>query len=237
MWRKIIDCLLVLAILVVLFLLFFPSLVFASELKQSYTYGRFTVKVMDDGSQVVVGGIFKPESEAPVPLHEKHTIIANFHTKELVYYRQSKNGVEGMLGYSVVTPESHTLPSTVVRGKVTAIEEDPWWCPTKNARVKYPELPPGCIPPGHVDNAMGAAKFIIDWQVPKSLQDEWQTVRLHGATFYPEGPFWEEETLGCVRLTNDEIKNLITTLGPQALREGIEIIFYSGLSTSVLKPD
>jgi lipoprotein-anchoring transpeptidase ErfK/SrfK len=236
MWQKIIDWLLVFVILGLLFLISFPNVVLASELKQSYSYGRFTVKVMDDGSQVVVGGIFKPAPEAPVQLKAKHTILANFHTKELTYYRQGENNVEGVLGYSVVTPDPNTLPTMVVRGKVTAIEEDPWWCPTKSARVKYPELPPGCIPPGHVDNAMGAAKFIIDWQLPKSLKDEWQTVRLHGATFYPEGPFWEEETLGCVRLTNDEIKTLIKTLGREAVKEGIEIIFYRSPGVSTLDP-
>jgi lipoprotein-anchoring transpeptidase ErfK/SrfK len=207
-----------------------------TEVLHTYTYGRFMVEVGADGAQVVVGGIYEPPATPPVVVTKKHTIIANFHTKELSYYRQGKDGTEAVLGYAVVTPDSNTLPTPVVRGKVVAIEEDPWWCPTKSAREKYPELPPSCLPPHHEENAMGAAKFIIDWQVPKALKEEWQTVRLHGATFYPEGPFWEEETLGCVRLTNDEIKKLISTMGANAVKEGIEIIFYGGVSTSSLSP-
>ncbi len=85
-------------------------------------------------------------------------------------------------------------------------------------------------------NNMGVAKFIIDWEVSKALKDDWETIRLHGTSGYSPGPFWEDDTLGCARLTNAEMLKLIEVLGHEAVREGIEVVFFSGLTTTLLAP-
>jgi L,D-transpeptidase catalytic domain len=195
---------------------------------QSYSYGDFVVEVQPDGSQVIVGGIYTPTKPA-VPLVAAHNILVDFSAKKLEYFRKTTAGIEPVVGYAVVTPEADDLPVAVVSGRVTAIEQNPWWCPTPNGRKKYPFLPPGCLPPGHEYNAMGVAKFIIDWQLPKALKAEWETIRLHGSSGYPLGEFWQYETLGCARLNNEEIVNLIKDLGPDAVREGIAVIFHRGV--------
>jgi hypothetical protein len=196
----------------------------------TYSYGRFKVLVAKDGSQQIEGGVFVPNAQPPLLLSRPHTIFVNYTTKELSYYRQTPQGVKAVVGYAVVTPVPTSLPSVVVEGVVTQIDTAPWWCPTPNIRKKYPDLPKGCLPPGHKENAMGIAKFIIDWQLPKALKAEWSTIRLHGATGYPPGDFWGEETFGCTRLVDSALKSLIKNLGPEAVREGIKIVVMKGNS-------
>ena len=72
---------------------------------------------------------------------------------------------------------------------------------------------------------MGAAKFEIAWQGVKGFE----TIRIHGAIGYSlDGAFWNEETLGCTRLQDRAILTLIDLLGPQAVKEGIEVILERG---------
>lgn len=201
--------------------------VLAPELARGsrYQYGRFMVEVAADGSQTIEGGVFTPVARPPLPLQEKHTIFVDYTRKELTYYRKIEGGaVEPVVGYAVVTPSPALLPSVMVVGRVTAIDTAPTWCPTPNIRMVYPELPAGCLPFGHPENAMGAAKFIIDWKVPKTVRSAWATIRLHGASGYPSGSFWGEETFGCVRLVDAGIIELIKALGPQAIRDGLEVV-------------
>jgi len=193
-----------------------------------YEYGRFKVTVLENGSQVILGGVFVPSPVPPQELMGRHTIFINYLTKELTYYRQTPQGISPVVGYAVVTPAAATLPQAIVVGQVTHIDTKPRWCPTPNIRKKYPDLPRGCLPFGHKDNAMGAAKFMIDWQLPKALKASWSTIRLHGASGYPSGSFWGEETFGCTRLEDDALKSLIKDLGPQAVREGIAIVLLKG---------
>jgi hypothetical protein len=187
----------------------------------SYQYGRFRVIVSPNGSQRIIGGRFMPPGSPPVASSFPHLIAVNFSTKELQYYRGGYGGYEPIVGWAVVTPDAHTLPLAEVRGRVTRIDTRPTWCPTDNMRRIDPSLPTGCVPFGDPRNAMGDAKFEIDWNVRG-----WSAVRLHGTRGYPQGNFWHEETFGCVRLHNPEIRELIALLGPSAVAEGIEVVFH-----------
>ncbi len=197
------------------------------EISQSnqYQYGRFTVRVANDGSQKVEGGIFTPPATMPIEALKVHIIFINYTTKELSYYKRTNAGMyEPVIGYAVMTPHADVLPKKVVRGKVLRIVEKPTWCPKVGGTVRQanPDLP-GCMPHGHPLNAMGDWRFDMAWDSPG-----WELNKLHGVNGYASGEFWTEKTHGCTRLTNEEIKNLITLLGPNAIKEGIEIVAFRG---------
>ncbi len=194
------------------------------EVGESYKYGRFTVLVSSKG-QEILGGVFNPEALLPMPTKSIHAIFINYDSKELSYYRLTDNGYKPVIGYAAVTPSSKVLKNGEVRGRVIKIDMAPIWCPTENIRRTYPNLPSGCLSYGHPKNAMGDAKFEINWNIPN-----WDLVRLHGTEGYPKGNFWETETFGCTRLHNDAIKNLVSLLGPKAVNEGIEIIVHNTIS-------
>lgn len=191
----------------------------------SMRHGRFIVEV-GENEHVIEGGVFTPPKDMLVKSTAAHVLISNYTTKELLYYRRTKTGsYEPVIGYAVVTPKPEELPDPEVRGQVTRIDTKPVWCPGKEARKKYPKLPAGCLPFGHKDNAMGAAKFEIKWQGVKG----WDAIRIHGAIGYSmDGAFWNEETLGCTRLQDSAILALIDLLGPQAVKEGIEVVLERG---------
>lgn len=191
---------------------------------KSYQYGRFTVLVDENGSQKIEGGVFTPSTTMPFVSSRVHALFVNYATKELSYYKRTDAGsYEPVIGYAVVTPLSQALPRDVVQGSVRHIDTAPTWCPTKRIRDKYTDLPPGCLNFGHPTNAMGVAKFEVSWSVPG-----FELVRIHGTSGYPRGNFWDEETFGCTRLENNAMKELIDLLGPNAVKEGIEIIAYRG---------
>lgn len=188
-------------------------------------HGRFIVEVGDTLHEIQ-GGVFTPPAVMPVKSTAAHVLVSNYATKELLYYRKTKTGsYDQVIGYAVVTPRPEELPLAQVRGKVTRIDTKPTWCPGKEARKKYPKLPASCLPFGHPDNAMGSAKFEIAWQGVKGFE----TIRIHGAIGYSlDGAFWNEETLGCTRLQDSAILTLIDLLGPQAVKEGIEVVLERG---------
>lgn len=193
--------------------------------KTALRYGRFIVEVGDNLHEIQ-GGVFTPPKSMSVSSIAAHVLVSNYSTKELVYYRKTKTGsYEPIIGYAVVTPKPEELPTAQVRGKVTRIIRDPSWCPGPKARKKDPTLPAGCLPPGHKDNAMGAAKMVIKWQGVKGFT----AIHIHGTGGYStDGAFWNEDTLGCTRLLDSAILALIDLLGPQATKEGIEVILERG---------
>lgn len=188
-------------------------------------HGRFIVEVGDKLHEIQ-GGVFTPPTVMPVKSMAAHVLISNYSTKELLYYRKTKTGsYEPIIGYAVVTPKPEELPLAQVRGKVTRIETKPTWCPGPQGRKKDPTLPAGCLPPGHPQNAMGAAKIVINWQGVKDFVG----IHIHGAEGYStNGAFWNEETLGCTRLENSAILALIDLLGTNAVKEGIEVVLERG---------
>jgi hypothetical protein len=188
----------------------------------SYHHGRFTVEVKADGSQTIVGGVFTPPAVMPVSSTATHVIAINYFTKELMYYKRTEAGYKPVIGYAVVTPAPEELAQTMVRGMVRVIDTKPTWGPTKSARKLYPNLPSGILPFGHPMNAMGAVKYIIDWEAPKM-----ELVRLHGSDGYPAN-FGEVPTLGCTRLENTAILELTRLLGKDAVKEGIEVTLVRG---------
>ncbi len=189
---------------------------------KTYEYGRFEVLVRPDGSQSIRGGKYVPESKPNIDSKYQNVIYINYKEKTLEFFRLNYFGFyEPIVGYAVVTPSADKLPMDVVRGIVTKIDTNPTWCPTPNIRRTMTHLPPGCLPPGHKDNAMGAVKFEIVWNVKG-----WELHRVHGTDGYPLGDFWNEETFGCTRLLNKDIWDTTQLLGPFAVKEGIEIIVF-----------
>lgn len=185
-------------------------------------YGQFTVHVHPDGSQNIQGGIYIPEVRPDIDSKYQNVIYINYRQKTLEFFRLNYFGFyEPVVGYAVVTPSADKLPMDVVRGVVTKIDTNPVWCPTPNIRKVNTHLPAGCLPPGHKDNAMGAVKFEIVWNVKG-----WELHRVHGTEGYPLGDFWNKETFGCMRLLNEAILHLVQLLGPKAKERGIEIIAY-----------
>lgn len=187
----------------------------------TYKYGNFIVKVNEDRSQSVIGGKYLPKKVPDITSNYLHVIYINYTNKTLELFRLGYFNYEPVIGYAVVTPSPDNLPKDVVRGKVTRIVVNPTWCPTPNIRKVHKHLPPGCLPPGHKDNAMGSVKFEIKWDAPG-----WNLHRIHGTEGYPLGDFWNEKTFGCTRLLNSAIDNLVALLGPDAVKEEIEVIAY-----------
>lgn len=198
-------------------------------------YGRFEVKKNVAGGYQVVGGKFTP-TEPPVdlPVTAPVMIFVNATTKELTAFRYNYlvGLFEGIAGYAVVTPDHKSLPKNVVVGEVTKIDTKPSWCPTANIlrHKNYRHLQGrGCLPFGDPDNAMGAVKFEINWNVPN-----WQAVRLHGTYGYADdGKFWEIETFGCTRLQDEailelteKIKKLYDGSLEAAVKAGIKVVVF-----------
>ncbi len=193
------------------------------ETVQSYQYGRFTVRLDKNGLEVK-RGVFAPPMAIPFASTGAHVISINYRTKELWYHKRTNAGVyEPVIGYAVMTPNPSVLPKEVVRGKVIRIVKKPTWCPKVGGTVRQedPTLP-GCIPYEHSQNAMGDWRFDIAWNAPG-----WELNKLHGVEGYAKGEFWTEKTHGCIRLTNEAIKKLVDLLGPNAVKEGIEIVAWS----------
>lgn len=197
-------------------------------------YGRFEVKKNADGYQIV-GGKFTP-TELPVdlPVTAPVLIFVNATTKELTMFRYNYlvGLFEGIAGYAVVTPDPDSLPKDTVVGEVTKIDTKPSWCPTPNI-LKHPSYQHlygrGCLPYSDPENAMGAVKFEINWNIPN-----WQAVRLHGTHGYADnGKFWEVETFGCTRLQNEAILELVEKIKKlydgsleAAVKAGIKVVVF-----------
>ena len=207
---------------------FYLTSVYASEVSSTYQYGRFKVEVLSEGGQRVIGGEFIPPAKPPLPSNSAHVIFINHTTKELSYYKRTEAGFVPVIGYAVVTPSRESLPRDVIRGKVRQVVEKPIWCPKVGGLIRKedPTLPAGCLPYGHPQNAMGDWRFDISWDV-----SGYELVRLHGTTGYPAGSFWDQETYGCIRLQNRAIKNLIDLLGPEAIRQGVEVVLWRSVPT------
>jgi hypothetical protein len=210
----------------------------ATETVKTHTMGRFTVKVTyrleagctpvlgDDCyrpvEQEIIGGIFTPPDEPPIPLNADGTyILVDVVNKELMLYDVYRGTAAPLFGRAVVTVRPEQLFTDRVFGQLRSIDRNPTWTPTESAFRKYPELrrelrelKRSSFPPGHPSNAMGVAKLLIDWDVPSAMKSSWLTRHLHGSESYAEGAFWDV-TLGCVRLLNEDLLDLLTLLGPR----------------------
>ena len=176
-------------------------------------------------SQEIEGGRFTPPAIPPRLLKPGLNLLVDTARKKLLLYHQDERGeVSPIEGWVVVTVQPHQLPSDMVEGRIRSVDRNPSWCPTKSARLKYPELPPGCFGPGHELNAMGVAKILIDWKVGAELRASWLARHIHGTGGYDADNFLEDETLGCVRLLNDELLRLLSLSGPAIT--GARVLLY-----------
>lgn len=93
-----------------------------------------------------------------------------------------------------------------VWGKITRIETKPWWYPTKDTREYYLKKKKVALPekikPGDPKNAMGAAKFIIEFKTAGMDPN----IRIHG-TNAPES-IGGRESRNCIRCFNDDIMDV-----------------------------
>ncbi len=203
------------------------EVLFEKTVVEEINYGRFKMIKYSDETTTVVGGVFIPK-KLPKAFFEQEKIktfssvlIVDYDEKTLEYYEKGKP----VVGYAVVTPDPSYLPQKEVLGVVKKIDKNPSWCPPQSVREKHSDLPKGCLPAGHQDNAMGVIKFIISWQEVRG----WEAVRIHGTNGYPFN-FFEEETFGCVRLQNTAIKDLVKKMekakDKNPVEEGIVVISF-----------
>jgi lipoprotein-anchoring transpeptidase ErfK/SrfK len=121
-------------------------------------------------------------------------------------------GGEGIMSWDVIM----LPPGRVMRGFITEIDLNPSWCPTASVRRKFPNLPAGCLPPGHPKNAMGEVKIIMNGDF------EGTAIRIHDTRAFG-GDWYNEDSSGCVR-----VLNLKTEVLPEIGhgREGrVEVVF------------
>lgn len=86
-------------------------------------------------------------------------------------------------------------PGGVKRGYIDQVILDPDWCPTASVRRKFPDLPKGCLPPGHPQNAMGEVKITLSGDFAGTA------IRIHDTRGF--GSDWpNEDSAGCVRVLN-----------------------------------
>lgn len=86
-------------------------------------------------------------------------------------------------------------PGGVRRGYIDEIILDPSWCPPASVRRKFPNLPSGCLPPGHPQNAMGDVKITMSGDFAGTA------IRIHDTRGF--GSNWpNEDSAGCVRVLN-----------------------------------
>ena len=94
-----------------------------------------------------------------------------------------------------------------IQGKITVIEKNPHWYPTKKGRELYllrnkKELPI-VVKPEDPRNAMGAAKIIIQFQ----NSDVNPLTRIHGTN--DKESIGRKVSSGCIRMLNEDILTLI----------------------------
>jgi L,D-transpeptidase catalytic domain len=121
-------------------------------------------------------------------------------------------GGEGVMAWDVIM----LPPGRVLRGYITQIDLNPSWCPPASVRRKFPNLPAGCLPPGHRLNAMGEVKIIMNGDF------EGTAIRIHDTRAF--GSDWpNEDSSGCVRVLNLK-SEVLPKIGHG--REGqVEVVF------------
>jgi len=126
-------------------------------------------------------------------------VIIDVSDRKLYLYKEG----ELIKTYPVAVP-AQPLRKTL-EGELRRIELDPWWFPTENIRREYYErtgkVLPKAIPPGDPRNAMGKAKFIIDFKNTN------EPIRVHGTN--DERSIGRAVTHGCIRLRNNDILEII----------------------------
>jgi hypothetical protein len=185
-------------------------------------------------SQEIIGGVFTPPDEPPVALRGNGIyLLVDTVNKELLVYDFYNGVATPLFGRAVVTVDPHNLPGDRVYGTLRFIDRNPTWTPTRSAYRKHPELAAklratgkSYFPPRHPDNAMGEAKLLIDWQVPASLRKYWVARHFHGSAGYAPGTFWDDTTLGCVRLLNEDLLELLSLLGPKVDPKTVKFVLY-----------
>ena len=143
-----------------------------------------------------------------------HTIAIAFADRMLRVYDPVGNE---LFSCKVAVPRAPMrLP---IKGKVVAIERDPWWTPLPGVREYVLDtegrMLPETVPPGP-DNPMGSVRFALAFDAP----DAARVSNLHG-TNHPE-LIGKRATSGCIHLRNERILALADVIEP-LFRAGSEI--------------
>ena len=123
-----------------------------------------------------------------------------------------ENG-RGVIAWDIIMQS----PGRVMRGQVIDIDLSPSWCPTPSIRRAYPDLPPGCLPPGHPQNAMGEVKISMNGDFAGTA------IRIHDTRGF--GPEWpNEDSAGCVRVLRLK-SELLPRIG-YGRAGAVEVVFF-----------
>jgi lipoprotein-anchoring transpeptidase ErfK/SrfK len=133
-----------------------------------------------------------------------NVIVVQFSQKYLTVY--DGQFVE-VASYPVAVPKDSIKIKLPVYGTVVRVDLNPYWYPTKSIREYYRKrngvILPNVVKPGSKLNAMGKGKIIVkftgDGITPLS--------RIHGT--YQDQFIGKKVSLGCIRMHNADIKNLI----------------------------
>ncbi len=141
-------------------------------------------------------------------------IGVNFSEKKLYLIDLREENPQVISSYQSAVPSSNFYPLPLY-GKIVAIELDPYWFPTEKTREAFrqkngKELP-RIIKPGDPLNAMGAVKFVIEWEGNFNLP-----VVIHGTNQVES--IGKKVTRGCVRLKNEEILGMTKTITGHKIR-------------------
>jgi len=136
-----------------------------------------------------------------------YCLVANAQLRKLSLFH---NG-QGVISWDIIM----LPPGRVMRGRIAEVILNPSWCPTASLRRRY-DLPAGCIPPGHPQNAMGDVKITLSGDFAGTA------IRIHDTPGF--GSQWpNEDSSGCVR-----VLNLRAELLPriQQGRVPVEVVFH-----------
>lgn len=128
-----------------------------------------------------------------------------------LYEKKPDGGRALVRTYSVATPGKN-IAAPEGWGVITDIEFDPWWFPTANLKrkaIQKGKTLPDSVRPGDKGNAMGAFKMHLSHGF---------AYRIHGNN--DPRSIGRRVTNGCIRMKNDEGKELARTVGV-----GAEVVF------------
>jgi lipoprotein-anchoring transpeptidase ErfK/SrfK len=169
------------------------------------------------------GALKNPQRPLPLPKyngshtdHSESADVIRVKLSELILILEKNQEV--VKRYPIAGPASSNPYPLPLVGTLTKIEFDPFWYPTAETRAairKRGIILPAVIRPGDSRNAMGAAKFIIDFG-----NQTRHPVRIHGTN--EPASIGRRVSRGCIRMHDRHILELAETIENASVKVIIE---------------